>query len=441
MQPDVAYQQAWIFVRATDQWRDQPLFLAILDHLQRAGISNVTVLHDITGATVPQMLQQTAQIELSGAREIAVTFVECADRVAPIMTALLRWLADVTALAKDGEITAAPITVIAGGPRASSPFPAHLTVSDVMRRDVVAVVPETSMREVITLLIDQALRSVVVVDAARRIVGIVTDGDLLRRGSMDLPIDLRQALPLLERAAELANVPAHPYRACDVMTPNPITVRETTPLAQAAARLATHDLKRVPVIDDDGRLVGMVSRADLLGTIAEQVRQRPAAPLRLTLGAPETVGDVMLRAVPTAYRDTPLRVALDGLLATEQRRVVVVDDTGQVVGMLTDGDVIRRAAGFAGRGGGRALLEQLRGAAPSDELEVLLRNHTAADVMTSPALTITADAPIAEAVRTLMAHRIKRMPVVDRAGRLVGLVGRAGLLQALTGQRAELSAA
>ncbi|HEX9374495.1 MAG TPA: DUF190 domain-containing protein, partial [Roseiflexaceae bacterium] len=434
-QPSVVYQQAWIFLRETDQWQQQPLSLAILDHLRRAGITDATIFRDTLDAGVTQMLQQISHIELDGERGVAVTFVDRPERVTQVMPPLLAWLAWVTALAEEGEITVAPITVVAGGRRARSPFPAHLTVADVMRRDVVALAPETPVRAVIALLIDQALRSVVVVDAAGHVLGIVTDGDLLRRGGMDLPIDLRQALPLLERAAELTNVPDRPHRAIDVMTPDPITIVQTIALGQAAALMAEHDLKRLPVVDDQRRLVGMVSRADLLGTVAERLRQRPAEPLRLPPGGPATIGDIMLRDVPTAHRDTPLRAALDRLLETDKRRVVVVDDDRRVVGIMTDGDVIRRAARHADPSARRALLGRLGGGETTAGLEVMLHGHTIADVMTSPVVTIAADAPIAEAIRTLMAHRIKRMPIVDDTGRLVGLVGRAGLLQALSGQR------
>jgi len=428
----VAYQQAWICLSETDQWQHQPLYLVILDHLRRAGITDARILRDTTGLGLPRPIQQTSQIELSGARNVAVTFVDRPKRVTQIMTQLLSWLWSITALAEDGEITVAPISVVAVGRRVASPFPTHLTVSDVMSRDVVSLAPDTRMREIITLLIDQALRSVVVVDSAGHIMGIVTDGDLLTRGGMDLPIDLRQALPLLERAAELTALPDHHHRAVDVMTPNPITLPATTPLDQAAALLAKHDLKRVPVVDDQARLIGMVSRSDLLGTIAERLRQRPTERLPLPAGAPTTVADVMLREVPTADRDTALTVVLDRLLEAEQRRVVVVDDEHRVVGILTDGDVIRRAASRDRPDDLHALLDWLGGGTPSEDIDRVARGYTAADLMTSPAVTVPVDIPIGEATRLLMAHRMKRLPDVDAHGRLVGLVGRAELLRALS---------
>jgi CBS domain-containing protein len=279
-----------------------------------------------------------------------------------------------------------------------------------------------------------------VVDAERRVVGIITDGDLLARGGMDLSVELQRALPLDQRAAGLAPLADRPHRAADVMTPAPITLPATTPLAEAAAVLADRNLKRLPVIDGDGRLAGMVSRSDLLKTVAEGLRQRPETPLTLPAGAPATAAAIMLREVPTVHRDTPLAETLDRLLETPKRRVVVVDDENRVVGIITDGDVIRRAARRVRPGALRSLVTWLGGGKRPEGLEVAARGRTAADIMSSPVVTVALDTPIGEVIRVMMANRIKRLPVVDADGRLAGLVGRAGVLAALSHQQDSTSA-
>jgi len=336
------------------------------------------------------------------------------------------------AMVQVGLISTTPVNIIQTSHRTPGPFPAHLTVADVMTRDVAHVEPDTPVSEIVSLLIDRALRAVPVVDAEGRVVGIITDGDLLTRDVMDLSIEVQRALPLMERAAQIASLADQPHRAADLMTPNPITLTATTPLAQAAAVMAERKLKRLPVIDDHGQLVGMVSRYDLLKTIAEGLRQRPTEVVQLPAGAPATVGAIMLREVPTVHANTPLAETLDRLLETEKRRVIVVDDANHVVGIITDGDVIQRAAKRARPGGLRSLMNWLGGGTRPEGLEVTARGRTAADVMTSPVVTVTPDTPIPEAIRLMMAHKIKRLPVVDAGGRLVGLVGRAGVLAAVS---------
>jgi len=418
-------QQVWIFLGESDQWHGRPLSLALLELLKRNGIAGGTVLRGIAGYGAHSFIHTASLVELSSDLPIVVTFVDRPDRIARVMP-------DILEMVREGLITTTPVEVIKYTSRAIGPFPAHLTVADVMTRQVVSVRPDTPVAEIVALLIDHALRSAPVVDAANRVIGIITDGDLLTRGATELPLALQRELSLAERAATIETLAAHPHTAADLMTPDPVTLPETTPLAEAAAVMADRGLKRIPVVDAQQRLVGMVSRSDLLATVAEGLRQRPATPIRQPDGAPKTVGEIMITDIPTVQPDTPLAETLDRLLETDKRRVIVVDSERRVIGIITDGDVMRRAAKRVRPGALRALAAWFGGGARPSGLEVAAEGRTAADVMTSPVVTLPTNAPIADAVRLMMAHRIKRIPVVDADGRLVGMVGRAGVLAALS---------
>jgi len=418
-------QQVWIFLGESDQWHGRPLSLALLELLKRNGIAGGTVLRGIAGYGAHSFIHTASLVELSSDLPIVVTFVDRPDRIARVMP-------DILEMVREGLITTTPVEVIKYTSRAIGPFPAHLTVADVMTRQVVSVRPDTPVAGIVALLIDRALRSAPVVDAENRVIGIITDGDLLTRGATELPLALQRELSLAERAATIETLAAHPHTAADLMTPNPVTLPETTPLAEAAAVMADRGLKRIPVVDAQQRLVGMVSRSDLLATVAEGLRQRPATPIRQPDGAPKTVGEIMITDVPTVQPDTPLAETLDRLLETDKRRVIVVDGERRVVGIITDGDVMRRAAKRVRPGALRALAAWFGGGARPPGLEVAAEGRTAADVMTSPVVTLPTNAPIADAVRLMMAHKIKRIPIIDADGRLVGMVGRAGVLAALS---------
>jgi CBS domain-containing protein len=418
-------QQVWIFLGESDQWHGRPLSLALLELLKRNGIAGGTVLRGIAGYGAHSFIHTASLVELSSDLPIVVTFVDRPDRIARVMP-------DILEMVREGLITTTPVEVIKYTSRAIGPFPAHLTVADVMTRQVVSVRPDTPVAEIVALLIDRALRSAPVVDAENRVIGIITDGDLLTRGATELPLALQRELSLAERAATIETLAAHPHTAADLMTPDPVTLPETTPLAEAAAVMADRGLKRIPVVDAQNRLVGMVSRSDLLATVAEGLRQRPATPIRQPDGAPKTVGEIMITDVPTVQPDTPLAETLDRLLETDKRRVIVVDGERRVVGIITDGDVMRRAAKRVRPGALRALAAWFGGGARPPGLEVAAEGRTAADVMTSPVVTLPTAAPIADAVRLMMAHKIKRIPIIDADGRLVGMVGRAGVLAALS---------
>jgi len=132
-------------------------------------------------------------------------------------------------------------------------------VDDVMTRDVVAVRPETPYREVVQLLIGRRVSAVPVVDGANQVVGIVSEADLLLKIT-DVPAPTVFVTWRYRRDQRKA----HGRVAGDVMTAPAVTVRSTLSVSAAARRMQRERVKRLPVEDDLGRLIGIVTRSDLL---------------------------------------------------------------------------------------------------------------------------------------------------------------------------------
>jgi CBS domain-containing protein len=149
-------------------------------------------------------------------------------------------------------------------------------------------------------------------------------------------------------------------------------------------------------------------------------------------GAAQRVGDVMQMEVPIVKVSTPLAEVLEDLAGIEQRRVVVVDEDEHVAGIITDGDLLRRAGTEERSGILQTLMDRLRGASSTHGHQLTLAGRAAASVMTSPVVTVDVDASPVEALGLMIEHHIKRLPVVDAEGHLVGLIGRAGILRALS---------
>ncbi|MET9657424.1 CBS domain-containing protein [Streptomyces sp. NPDC006510] len=128
------------------------------------------------------------------------------------------------------------------------------------------------------------------------------------------------------------------------------------------------------------------------------------------------------------------------LLAREQVGAVpVVDDEDHVVGVVSESDLLAKVA-FETSGHRVGRIGGLR----ERRMHGKARGETAADLMTSPAITVLPGATVAEAAWLAALSRLKRLPVTDRGGRLVGVVRRNALLQALirddAGIRAEVAA-
>lgn len=152
-----------------------------------------------------------------------------------------------------------------------------MIAKDVMTAKVISVGPDTTVTDIAKLLVENRISAVPVVDEDQRVMGIVSEGDLMHRPESGT--EKRRGpwwLTLLATPGDLAAEysKSHGVRASDVMTRTVITVLEDMPIAEIAKILEEHYIKRVPVVRD-GRLVGIVSRANLLHGLATRMQVSP----------------------------------------------------------------------------------------------------------------------------------------------------------------------
>src|SRR5262249_4355981 len=240
-----------------------------------------------------------------------------------------------------GVITVEDVMVAAYSHRpVRADVPERLRVADVMRRDVVQVHPEAPLYDLTELLIGQDYRAVPVVDAAGCVVGIVTNGDLVERGGLAMRLELLATVSREIIQQELAALAAQGRTAADVMTREVVTVPADLSVVETARLMAHRRLKRLPVVDAEQRLLGMVSRVDLLRTVAEG---SPRPDQRPPLAHPAwLVADILRRDVPTVSLQASFPEVLDAIVSTRLNRAVVVDDQQRVVGLVTDAELVRR---------------------------------------------------------------------------------------------------
>jgi CBS domain-containing protein len=147
---------------------------------------------------------------------------------------------------------------------------------DVMNSAVVAVRPDAPINDIAKTLREHRISAVPVIDEAGSPLGIVSEGDLIGRDKADREARLDWWLTLLAEGEALnpeflASVRSPERQARDVMTVPVVTVGEETEIDAIARLLTAHRIKRVPVLHD-GRIVGVVSRADLVRALAEGKR-------------------------------------------------------------------------------------------------------------------------------------------------------------------------
>ncbi len=149
-----------------------------------------------------------------------------------------------------------------------------MLAKDVMTTEVVTVHTDSRVEDIVKVLLERNISAVPVVDAKRRVIGIVSEGDLIRRREDESKRSRSWWLYLLtspeERAREYIKI--HGHVAGDIMTRNVISVTEDTPVGEIARLLEKRRIKRVPVLRN-GELVGIVSRSNLLQGLAARKDQ------------------------------------------------------------------------------------------------------------------------------------------------------------------------
>ncbi|MFE7233483.1 CBS domain-containing protein [Streptomyces sp. NPDC002405] len=134
------------------------------------------------------------------------------------------------------------------------------------------------------------------------------------------------------------------------------------------------------------------------------------------------VGDLMTSAVVSVRQDTGFKDIAEHLAEHDVTAVPAVDDQGRPVGVVSEADLLRKQESQADPGGHLAAAHLL----PAERAKA--HALTAGGLMTSPAATARPQWSVVEAARTMARHHVKRLPVVDDAGRLVGIISRSDLL-------------
>ncbi|HHY55590.1 MAG TPA: CBS domain-containing protein [Chloroflexi bacterium] len=413
-----------IYIGESDRYQGANLYMAILEFLRSEGASGATITRAIAGFGARSRIHTGAIEVLSSDLPIRIEWIDLPPRVARLLPQLQQ-------MVDDGLIVQEPVTVVQYS-MGRSKDPLAQPVAHVMREEITTVPLTAPVAEVVTLLLERGLRSIPVVDAADRLVGIITDGDLLQRAGLMTRLGIQKDLPADQVHGLLAALRQSSLTAGEIMTTPVISVHNDEPVRTAVTRMVKHNLKRLPVINEDGKLMGMVSRIDIFRTVAFHQGGVVSGEDAPRLG--RTVTELMYTDAPTVGPEASLEEIVRALEASKRRRVIVVDEARHVLGIITDGDLLRRSQ-QKHLPGLTARLRSLLVGEPAVAQVLPDAGERAVDLMTTPVITIRPDAPLTEALQLMTTHAVKRLPVVDEQGRLIGLLGRASVLRGLLENR------
>ena len=392
-----------IYIGESDHWEHQSLYMALVELLRGEGLAGATVLRGIVGFGAHSRVHSFRLVELSADLPIVVEVVDRADRIE-------RVLPRIDEMVREGLVTLEPVEVRLYRHRDLRELSADSRVEAVMTAGVRAVTPDTRLDEALRLLAGQEFHALPVVDGERHVVGIVTNEDFVSRGGLDVRRQLSHAAP-----------PQPDRPISEIMRSPATTVEQDRLVREAAHLLVERGLKRVPVVDGEGRLVGMLSRLDILravaGGLSVALPEAPACPL---LSDETSASQALQGPVPTLAASVELPDAAEPLLDSPFHLVFVVDPQGRLLGTLSAEDLVARLEPSLAP----SRLDRLRGRGLAH-----LAGRTLAEFMRTGVYAVGPDMPLARVLEEMLSRKVQVVPVVDATGRPLGVITRDEMLR------------
>lgn len=223
-----------------------------------------------------------------------------------------------------------------------------LQACNLMTNHVACIHPKASLGQAIELMADLGVSALPVIDISGTLVGILTASDLLRRAN---PQEHRALLAHGGCAvgARPTGLARHEQIVEDVMTPEPCTVEENTPLMEVARLMKARDIKRLPVVHGD-KLVGMIGRGDVRCVLGADFDSEPYAATPQDAAIKQAILGVLrgLNWTPSALVDVSVNageVEMQGSLLKEEERVLLRSAVETIPGVRRYADHLILAEG------------------------------------------------------------------------------------------------
>ena len=402
-----------IYISEKDHWRGNSLDTAIILVLRENGIAGATEYRGIQGFGAHSLIHTVRQEIFSMDLPVVIETIDTPEKIEGILDTIYP-------MVREGLITLEDVEIVKYTHRYLNPLPADKLVSEVMTHDVVTLSPDMTVQHAWTQMLKNQVKATPVVDSSKKVVGILTDEDLLGRAGIQQRFSIAIRLTSEEINQDLKSLETSLLLVRDVMTSPVITALENEPLGLATSRMVKSGLKRLPIVNEEGKLVGVLSRLDILRQVANSQSVVPSASLHK--GAIKTVEDVMSTNIPMVNQDDDLSAIIDKFAKTDSHRLIVVDSGGKAIGLISDSDVVARVQPAKRR----SILDAFRqiGRPPAGK-------ETAFDLMSPGPLTGAPDLPVVDAIKMMLEKTWKWLVVIDDKGKPLGLVDRQMMLEAI----------
>ena len=314
-------------------------------------------------------------------------------------------------------------------------LPRNLHAMDIMTRNPRSVTRDAAAGDILRVLLTGSFNGLPVVDEHGKPVGIVTQGDLIQRAGMPIRLGLLRDLGAENADATMQHMAGK--TAAEIMTQPVVTIPEDMPVPHAVDRMLEHGFKRMPVVNKEGLLAGMLSRVDVFKTVTRENPDWAAISKHgIDVRHARLAADVMCREVHTVRPGTFIEEVMRMIDDSDLQRVAVVNDAGRLVGMISDRDLLRVFAGHR-IGIWDRVASTLTFTAMGQRHKAAIeeaRKRTAGEIMRADIVSVGEDASLSEVIGVMVAKQIKRLPVIGPSGEFKGVISRDAVLRAGAGE-------
>ena len=314
-------QALTIYLGESDQWHGTPLYVAIVQMLREQGCAGATASRAIAGYGAGARLHESGGWHWSSDAPIVIQVIDQPERLRRLLPRLQEMLGG-------GLMTLHEIEVLKYTHARRHGLPTKLPIRQVMETSIITINLTTPVASVVDMLLEAPFRALPVVDERHRLQGLISTGDLINAGMLPMRRSLvRTALELDNVTAEAVEAPLEQARqsnlmAQDIMNRQVRMIGPDQAIREAAQIMTETGLRRLPVVDADGMLVGMLTRADLLQAIVTSPLMSPQAnsttqPLQRSRSATEVpaqqqpVANYLQTDVATVTTQTSLAEVID----------------------------------------------------------------------------------------------------------------------------------
>ena len=420
------YNVIEIFTSEEATWKGTPLWEAVIQNVRTLGIAaRVMVFKGFAGCYENGELASNKIEVLSFNMPVKIEIILPSaelDTVLPVVEGLVT----------DGIVAVADMQVRIHRTQKRL-IPRQLKVKDVMTKSLKTVEENTTVNEIIRLLLTSDFNAVPVVDHVGLLTGIITQEDLIQKAEMPVRLGLLGQFEQ-DRIEEYLQAVSK-KTAGEIMTTPVVTIPQDIRLSEAVDVMLQQHLKRLPVVDAGGAIVGILARADIFHAITRETPDWSTIEAQsevIDVKHAVFVRDIMRRDTQTVPPNTPIEEVISVIDSNDIQRVAVVDAEGRLLGIIADSDVL---GFFSDHRAG--LWDYLVRRLPFTEMakrheELIQRTKakTTAEVMKTDLVTVKEDTTVEEAIRLMIQHELKRLPVVDDDGKFRGMISRDSLLRA-----------